>query len=60
MPNKIRVQLLKEFALTELPTGWALRDILLAQSNEIDIHTFLARLPIWLQLCSIEVARNDR
>ncbi len=59
MPSKIRTQRLKEFALAQLPKNWALRDILLVQKDEISVHKFLARLPVWLKLCSIEALRND-
>lgn len=47
--NKIDLTKLKVCAM-ELPQGSALREILLSESDTIDIATFLSRLPIWLQL----------
>jgi hypothetical protein len=51
MPKtKINITKLKNFAYTQLPQDSILREILLLESTEIDTSTFLARLPIWLQL----------
>lgn len=52
--QKVNIQKLKSFALEELPEC-PLREILLAESSdEIDIPTFLARLPIWLRLAKLQ------
>jgi hypothetical protein len=48
--NKVNMGQLKKFAFQEIPSDWPLRDILLAQNDEVDITTFLACLPIYLQL----------
>jgi hypothetical protein len=55
MPRTINIRPLKTFAL-QLPKDQALRDILLAENEELDLFTFLARLPIWLQLSKL----NDK
>ena len=52
--TKIHVQRLKEFAFDKLPKDSALREILLAESEELDALTFLARLPIWLRLMKLK------
>jgi hypothetical protein len=48
--NKVDISQLKEFAYQNIPSDWPLRDILLAQNDEVDVTTFLACLPIYLQL----------
>jgi len=53
-PQRVNIQKLKNFALEELP-DCPLREILLAESsNEVDIPTFLARMPIWLRLAKLQ------
>jgi len=52
--TKIRIRKLKDFASTELPRNWALREVLLTESEEISIPTFLSRLPVWLQLSTLK------
>lgn len=54
LKTELNIQRLKEFALTKLPRDSALREILLAETKEIDISTFLARLPIWLRLSTLK------
>ena len=49
MRRKVNLQPLKVFALN-LPPNSALREILLLEDDELDVHTFLARMPIWLKL----------
>ena len=49
MRRKVSLQPLKAFALN-LPPNSALREILLLEDAELDVHTFLARMPIWLKL----------
>lgn len=49
----INIRRLKEFAFTELPKNWALREALLIESEEIDIPTFLALLRVWLRLSAL-------
>jgi hypothetical protein len=52
--HNVNIKRLKKFALEELPNS-PLREILLAEgSDEVDILTFLARLPIWLRLAKLE------
>ena len=49
MRRKVNLQPLKAFAL-KLPSNSTLREILLLEDDELDVHTFLARMPIWLRL----------
>jgi hypothetical protein len=51
--SKVNIQKLREFAFNEIPKDWALREILLAEAEEIDVVVFLARIPIWLRLTAI-------
>jgi hypothetical protein len=48
--NKVNMGQLKKFACQEIPSDWPLRDVLLSQDDEVDVNTFLACLPIYLQL----------
>jgi hypothetical protein len=52
--GRINVRKLKAFALESMPNDHPLRSILSAEEDEIDAAIFLARLKIWLQLCSIK------
>lgn len=58
VPRSINIRTLKMFALTQMPKDQPLRDILLAENEELDIYTFLARLPIWLQLSKLNGKGN--
>ena len=51
--NKVNIRKLKQFAFEKLPKNWPLREILLSEEDELEIHVFLARLPIWLRLSRI-------
>lgn len=51
---KISIRKLKDFAYRELPKNWPLREILLLENEEIDVSTFLARLPLWLRLSTLK------
>jgi len=46
----VNMRSLKSFALAEIPKGHPLREVLLAEKDEISVSLFLARLPIWMQL----------
>ena len=52
--TKISIRKLKDFAFTQLPKDWALREILLSEQDALDIYVFLARLPVWLKLLKVE------
>lgn len=52
--TKINIKKLKEFALTELPKDWPLREILLAENSELEVSTFSERLRVWLQLSKLK------
>jgi hypothetical protein len=47
---KVNVRRLKDFAFTELPNGWVLREILLSEHDELELFEFLAKVEIWLKL----------
>jgi len=51
---KINIQRLRDFAFSELPKNWILREILIREKSEIEVATFLARLPVWLQLNTLK------
>lgn len=53
--NKIKIERLKQFVLEELPTNSALRDILLAEKEELSKEEFLAKMDIWLNLIRKEI-----
>lgn len=51
-PSKVDVRGLRKFALNEIPADWPLRQVLLAEEfGDVEVMVFLARLPLWLQLC---------
>jgi len=47
---KINIRRIKEFAMAKLPKGSALRDVLLSESDDMDVNDFLAKMEIWLKL----------
>jgi hypothetical protein len=49
----LNISRLRKFALDELPRNWALREVLLAENEEIDTSVFLALLPLWLRLSAL-------
>jgi len=51
----VNISRVKKFAF-ELPKDWPLREILLAEKDEISLSAFLERLPIWLQLSMLKGA----
>jgi hypothetical protein len=51
---KVDIRKLKAFAFSEIQQHWVLREVILAENDEVDIPTFLARLGIWLQLSKIK------
>ena len=59
MRRKVNLQPLKSFALN-LPLNSALREILLLEDDELDVHTFLARMPVWLRLLRISEEGRTR
>ncbi len=59
--NVIDISGLKSFAVERLPSDSPLREILVAQDNEMPVQTFLERLPIYLRLARFEEnRRKDR
>jgi hypothetical protein len=51
--RKVNLTDLKAFASEKLHQDWPLRQILLDESQELDIPTFLARLPVYLRLSKL-------
>jgi hypothetical protein len=54
MKKMIDMRSLKEFALRELPADWPLREILLAEKDEIEADEFIVKVPIFLRLSSLK------
>ena len=52
MSKTVNIKPLKDFAFSKMPKS-ALREVLLMESDTLDIATFLARLPVWLQLAKL-------
>lgn len=52
--TKVDMTKLKAFAAKELLQTSLLRQILLLESDTLEISAFLSRLPIWLQLLKLE------
>jgi len=48
--RRILTRQLKDFALEKLPKGSALRDVLLAEDDELDAEVLLAKADVWLKL----------
>ena len=44
------IKALKAFALEKFPTDCALRDVLLAERDKLDVNEFLAKMDIWMKL----------
>jgi len=51
--TRINIRKLKDFAFAQLPRDWPLREILLSEEDELEIYTFLARMPIWLRVLKV-------
>lgn len=58
--TKINIRRLKDFAFTQLPKDWPLREILLSEEDELAIQIFLARLPVWLRLSRVSDTRRGK
>jgi hypothetical protein len=48
--TKISIRKLKDFAFSELPRGWILREVILSERDELDASDFVAKAEIWLKL----------
>ena len=48
--STLKTSRLKEFAISALPEGSALRNILLGEMDEVDVDEFVAKIDIWLRL----------
>lgn len=47
---KVDIKALKAFALEKFPRDCALRDVLLAERDKLDVNEFLAKMDIWIKL----------
>ncbi|MEM3882627.1 MAG: hypothetical protein QXO23_04495 [Candidatus Methanomethyliaceae archaeon] len=56
----MNIRHLKEFAASSLPQGSALRDIILADRDELGAEEFLAKVEVWARLLRREGARPPR
>lgn len=48
---------LKTFALTNLPMGSTLRDVILTETEELDAREFLGKVGVWMKLFELEVSK---
>jgi hypothetical protein len=55
---KINIKQLKEFVEQQFPLDAPLRQILLAENDEVEVDVFVSRLPIYLRLNSLKKGRN--
>ena len=59
IPKKlVNISKLKNFAISKLPFGSPLREVLVSEDRELDVNTFLARLPLYLRLSRLEENRR--
>ncbi len=49
---------LKKFAKDSLPSDSALKEVLLAESDQMPVDVFINRFPVWLQLLKFEEKRR--
>ncbi len=49
-PRTIKISVLKQFTLDTLPAGCTLREVLLADKDEMPVDEFLCKIPLWLAL----------
>ena len=52
--TKINMRKLKEFAFSELPRSWILREIILSERDELEASEFIAKAEIWLKLAKVK------
>lgn len=48
--RRVDIRRLKSFAFQRLPRNCPLRDILLAERDELEVSSFLAKMELWLKL----------
>jgi hypothetical protein len=48
--GRVNISRLKDFAFSELPRSWILREIILNERDELDVSEFVAKAEIWLKL----------
>lgn len=47
---KINIRRLKEFVRKEIPKHCVLRNLILSDKDEMDVHEFLVKIDYWLKL----------
>jgi hypothetical protein len=57
MQGRVRIRRLKEFASERLPGGSTLRDLILAEEDELAPEEFLAKMDLWLKMFRREFLR---
>ena len=48
--TRVDIRKLKIFALEKLPKDWPLREVLLAERDELETSELVAKMEIWLRL----------
>lgn len=54
--RKIDIRRIRRFAQERLPIDSPLRDVLLAEKDELSIQDFLAKMDVWLKLLRREAS----
>jgi hypothetical protein len=49
-PGRVNISRLKDFAFSELPRSWILREIILSERDGLDVFEFIVKVEIWLKL----------
>jgi hypothetical protein len=49
-PGRVNISRLKDFAFSELPRSWILREIILSERDELDVSEFVAKAEVWLKI----------
>lgn len=52
--KKMNIVGLKRFVAERLPAGSSLRSVILAESDELGMEEFLAKMEVWLKLLNVE------
>jgi hypothetical protein len=56
--GRVNISRLRKFAIEELPRNWVLREVLIAEDEEVELSVFLARVPLWLRLSTLRGGSN--
>jgi len=58
--TKVDIRKLKNFAFTQLSKPSVLREILLSEEDELDVHVFVARSLVWLRLSRFSISEGSK